>query len=135
MKEALAFVDKLSEQKLVLDHCGKPDIKNKQIKGWAQLIKELSQYKHVYCKLSGLLTEADWHDWKEEDFYPYLDIIFSFFGAERVMFGGDWPVMLLGGRYAQWIDVINNYVQQFSIEHRNAVFGENAVKFYNIKTD
>lgn len=132
LKEAAAFINKLPSQKLIIDHCAKPDIKNVQIKEWALLMKELASHTNVYCKLSGLFTEADWSNWKEEDFYPYLDVVFETFGTQRLLFGSDWPVMLLAGNYTKWKNLVEKYMQRFTDEEREAVFGNNAIEFYNL---
>lgn len=132
LKEAAAFVNKLASQKLIIDHCAKPDIKNAQIKEWALLMKELASHTNIYCKLSGLFTEADWSNWKEEDFYPYLDVVFETFGTQRLLFGSDWPVMLLAGNYTKWKNLVEKYMQRFIDEEREAVFGNNAIEFYNL---
>lgn len=132
LKEAAAFVNKLPSQKLIIDHCAKPDIKNAQIKEWALLMKELASHTNVYCKLSGLFTEANWSNWKEENFCPYLDVVFESFGTQRLLFGSDWPVMLLAGNYTKWKNLVEKYMQRFTDEEREAVFGNNAIEFYNL---
>lgn len=82
LKEAIEFVDKFPDQRIIVDHCAKPDIKNKSSNNWKSAMKEISKNKNAYCKLSGLITEANWNHWNEEDFYPYLDSVFEYFGIE-----------------------------------------------------
>jgi L-fuconolactonase len=86
----------------------------------------------VYCKVSGLVTEADWHHWKKEDFRPYLDTIVEAFGTERLMFGSDWPVCLLAASYTQVLDLVREYFSTFSLAEQDLIFGGNAVRFYNL---
>ncbi|MBN8787083.1 MAG: amidohydrolase family protein [Terrimonas sp.] len=132
LKPAVEFVSKFPEQKLVLDHCGKPSIRNKDIKEWSILIREMALHPNVYCKLSGLFTEANWKDWSAADFYPYLDVVFDAFGVDRLMFGSDWPVILVAGMYVQWKSLLEKYMENYSEEDREKVFGSNAVQFYNL---
>ena len=94
LRSALEFVSKFPEQKMVIDHCAKPDIAGKKIDDWAAVMKEIAKHPNVYCKLSGLFTEAKWKEWSPGEFYPYLDVVFNAFGTERLLFGSDWPVIL-----------------------------------------
>jgi len=132
LKPALEFVSKFPHQKFVIDHCAKPDIENKKIDEWKVLIKEMGQHPNVYCKLSGLFTETKWKDWSAVDFYPYLDMVFEAFGTNRLLFGSDWPVMLLSGIYVQWKSLLEKYMENIDEEERQNVFGNNAITFYNL---
>jgi L-fuconolactonase len=132
LKEAIKFVNKFPDQKFIIDHCAKPSIKNYRIKEWGNLVNEIAKDENVYCKLSGLITEAKWNCWNEKDFYPYLDIVFESFGTDRLLFGSDWPVMLLSGTYSKWKSLLENYMNNFSTEEKQKLFGENAIKFYNL---
>lgn len=132
IKDAVAFADRLPDQKLILDHCGKPGIKNKSIDDWAKGIHDLAAHPNIYCKLSGLFTEAYWNEWTTADFYPYLDVVFKEFGTDRLVFGSDWPVMLLSGMYVQWKSLLEKYMENYKVEDREKVFGQNAAYFYNI---
>lgn len=132
LKPALAFVSKFPKQKFVIDHCAKPDIGKKNIEEWKGLMKEMAQHPNVWCKLSGLFTETKWKQWSAGDFYPYLDTVFESFGAERLLFGSDWPVMLLSGIYVQWKSLLEKYMENFVEEDRLKVLGENAIEFYNL---
>jgi len=96
-------------------------------------MKQMAQHPNVFCKLSGLLTETKWKQWSPADFYPYLDVVFEAFGADRLMFGSDWPVMLLSGIYVQWKSLLEKYMENFSIEDKEKVFINNAVRFYQIQ--
>ena len=132
LKAALGFISRFPDQKLIIDHCAKPIIRDREIKEWEPLIREAAKSPNVCCKLSGLLTEAKWKNWSAADFYPYLDIVFSAFGADRLIFGSDWPVILLSGIYVQWKSLIEKYMEGFAIEDREKVFGLNAMAFYNL---
>jgi L-fuconolactonase len=132
LKPALEFISKFPEQKFVIDHCAKPDIAHKKIDEWKALIQEIATHPQVYCKLSGLFTEARWKEWSPSEFYPYLDVVFEAFGTGRLMYGSDWPVMLLSGIYVQWKSLLEKYMENFDEETRAAVFGGNAINFYNI---
>jgi L-fuconolactonase len=132
LKPALEFVSKFHRQKFVIDHCAKPDVGKKDIQEWKLLITEMAQHPNVYCKLSGLFTETRWKQWSAGDFYPYLDVVFEAFGTDRLMFGSDWPVMLLSGIYVQWKSLLEKYMENFVEEDRLKVFGENAMTFYNL---
>jgi L-fuconolactonase len=132
LKSAVGFISKFPDQKLIFDHCAKPVIRDRTISGWEASIKEAATFPNVYCKLSGLLTEAKWKDWSAADFYPYLDIVFEAFGPDRLLFGSDWPVILLSGIYVQWKSLLEKYMERFNEEEREKVFGLNAVSFYNL---
>lgn len=132
LPEAIGFVNKFPGQKIIIDHCAKPDIKIKSIDEWKKGIEEISKNKNVYCKLSGLTTEANWNSWNEKDFYPYLDIVFKNFGTDRLLFGSDWPVVLISGGYARWKTLLENYMSNFSTEVKQNVFEKNALQFYKL---
>lgn len=133
MPTAVAFVDRLGDQPLVLDHIGKPLIAEGPTLRWTDGIKALAQYPHVYCKISGLVTEAAWHQWKPDDFKPFLDIAFDAFGPDRLMIGSDWPVCLLAADdYAEVIGLVEGYVAGFSEEDRIRILGANAERFYGV---
>lgn len=132
LKPALEFISLFPEQKFIIDHCAKPDIANKKMDEWKSLIQQIAKHPNVYCKLSGLFTETKWKQWSPSEFYPYLDVIFEAFGTGRLMYGSDWPVMLLSGIYVQWKSLLEKYMENFNQEEREKVFGENAIRFYNL---
>lgn len=132
LRAAISFVEAFPDQRFVIDHCAKPVIRKKEIDDWAASMRTIAQNPHVYCKLSGLLTEASWKDWSAGDFYPYLDVVFDAFGTNRLMFGSDWPVMLLSGMYVQWKSLLEKYMEKLPEEEKMKVMGENAVQFYNL---
>ncbi len=131
---ALELVAKLPEQRFIIDHLAKPEIKTRGAASWATHMRNIAQNPNVYCKLSGLVTEADWHHWKSEDFKPYLDVVFDAFGPQRLMFGSDWPVCLLAGSYRRVKQVIEDYLNGHSEDEKEKIFGDNAVGFYGLKT-
>lgn len=132
LKQALEFVEKFPQQKFVIDHCAKPGIKNKDIDEWKMYMKEMAAMPNVYCKLSGLITETNWNKWAATDFYPYLDTVFDLFGTNRLLFGSDWPVMLLSGNYRQWKNLVEKYMQNYSAKDKVKIFALNAIRFYNL---
>lgn len=129
---ATDFVRAFPDVTFIVDHCAKPEVKNKEMQTWRKGITDLAMFPNVYCKLSGLFTEAGWKEWSPGDFYPYLDVVFESFGTERLMFGSDWPVMLLSGIYVQWKSLLEKYMENFLQEEKEAVFGLNAQKIYGI---
>ena len=133
LKEAIDFVSQFPDQRFIIDHCAKPAISNGRINEWKNYMREIAKYENLFCKLSGLITEAGWNTWHENDFYPYLDTVFEFFGTERLLFGSDWPVMLLSGNYQKWKSLLEKYMRQFPEKERQKVFHDNAVKFYQLK--
>jgi L-fuconolactonase len=130
---AIDLAARLPEQRFVVDHVAKPEINSGKTAPWAAQVRELAQNKNVFCKLSGLVTEADWKHWKPDDFKPYLDVVFDAFGVERLMFGSDWPVCLLAATYGQVKQLIENYVTCYSEADKDKIFGGNAARFYGLK--
>lgn len=130
---ALELVRQFPNQPFVLDHIAKPLIKDQVFDPWKDQLQQLAKFPNVYCKVSGLITEADWHAWKPEDIYPYLDIIFEAFGTDRLMYGSDWPVCQLAGSYEVVCELLTCYLKPFSEEDKNKIWGQNAVKFYNLE--
>jgi L-fuconolactonase len=130
---AIELAEKFPEQTFVLDHIAKPLIKTKEITAWANKIRRLATAPNVWCKLSGLITEADWKQWKADDFKPYLDIVFETFGCDRLMFGSDWPVCLLAGTYHQVEQLVADYVGDRPDAEKEKLFGGNAIQFYGLK--
>ena len=114
----------------MLDHIAKPNIKGGVISPWREQITELAKCPNVMCKLSGMVTEADWKKWKFADFKPFFKIGFKAFGFDRLMFGSDWPVCLLAGTYEQALDVVEESLRGFSDSQKEAVLGGNAETFY-----
>ena len=130
---AIELAARLPKQRFVVDHLAKPEIKSGNTAAWAAQMREIAQNKNVFCKLSGLVTEADWKHWKADDFKPYLDVVFDTFGVERLMFGSDWPVCLLAAMYGQVKQLIENYVKGYSEADKEKIFGGNAARFYGLE--
>ena len=122
----------LPEQRFVVDHVAKPEINSGKTAPWAAQVRELAQNKNVFCKLSGLVTEADWKHWKPDDFKPYLDVVFDAFSVERLMFGSDWPVCLPAASYAQVKQIVEEYVAGLIDSEKKKIFGGNVIRFYNL---
>jgi len=132
LRAAIEFVAAFPNQKFVIDHCAKPAIRQKEIETWKKEIREIAAYPNVYCKLSGLFTEAKWKEWSPGEFYPYLDVVFEAFSVDRLMFGSDWPVVLVSGIYVQWKSLIEKYMETYLDDDKEKVFGLNAQQFYNL---
>lgn len=132
LPHALTFMEGFPEQKMVLDHIAKPLIKEKKIEPWATYIRALAQNENLYCKLSGIVTEADWLNWQVTDIYPYLDVVFEAFGPSRLMYGSDWPVCLLASNYDRVFELITGYISQLEIQDQEKVMGLNAIQCYNL---
>jgi len=130
---ARELVERLPEQRFVIDHLAKPDVKNGGIKReWTSQMHAIAQNKNVSCKLSGLVTEADWTSWRADDFKHYMDVVFEAFGTDRLMFGSDWPVCLLAANYGQVKQIVADYVAEQADDERQKIFGGNAIRFYNL---
>ncbi len=129
---AIELVAKFPEQSFVIDHIAKPPIKSGNTATWASNMREIAAAPHVFCKLSGMITEADWSHWTQDDLRPYLDIVFEAFTLDRLMFGSDWPVCLLAATYGQVKQVIETYVRNLSGPEQINIFGLNAARFYGL---
>lgn len=120
------------EQRFVLDHIGKPPIKAGERSPWEADLRELASHPNVFCKVSGMVTEADWQSWETADLRPYLDVVFDAFGPDRLMYGSDWPVCNLAADYGRVFGVVHDYVESLSESEQRAVFGEVAARFYHL---
>lgn len=133
LRTAGKLVAQFPHMRFVLDHCAKPGIRSKTISPWAEEVTSLSRYPNVFCKLSGLVTEADWQHWRQEDFLPYLDVVVDAFGPERLMIGSDWPVCTLAGDYEEIVGIVMDYMSGLSRSEQAAILGGTAEKAYNLK--
>jgi len=129
---AVELVRRFPRQRFVLDHLGKPDIRGGGFEAWRAHFRALAEADNVCCKLSGLVTEADWRAWTPADFVPYLDCALERFGADRLMIGSDWPVCLLAGSYEKTTAVVRDYLAALSSDERAAILGRTAARFYGI---
>lgn len=127
-----AFIEAFPYQPFVIDHIAKPYIKDQKIDDWKKDIRAVAKYDNVFCKISGMVTEARWKNWKKEDFKPYLDVVLHAFGVKRLMFGSDWPVCLVAASYAEVVNIVTEYFSSLSKDEKDAIFGGNAARFYKL---
>lgn len=128
----LELVKRFPNQKFIIDHIAKPYIKDGFYDGWAALMFEIGKQKNVYCKLSGMVTEADYTIWTPEQILPYMKLVLFAFGWKRVLFGSDWPVCLVAGNYSKVLKLVTDFIATLSETEQASIMGENALKFYNI---
>jgi L-fuconolactonase len=127
------FVDRHPNQVFVLDHVAKPRIKDRALSPWAENIRELAKRSNVYCKLSGMPTEADFQTWTDADLDPYFDVVLEAFEPQRLMFGSDWPVCLVATSYKRWFELVSRWIARFSADERDRILGGTAVEAYSLK--
>ena len=132
LQSAIKLVKIFPNQKFVLDHIAKPRISEPLNKTWVNDIINLSKYSNVFCKISGLVTETKGYNFSETDFLPFLDLIFKYFGFDRIMYGSDWPVCLLAADYKKVLEIISNYLMGYDSKIREKIMGTNAKIFYNL---
>jgi L-fuconolactonase len=131
---AQELVSRFPEQKFVLDHISKPLIKDHLFSPWKDDLFRLAEHTNVWCKLSGMVTEADWQNHTLKDFHSYLDIVFEAFGTDRLMIGSDWPVCLLAGDYQDVMGIVKCYISGMSADIQNKILGGNCIGFYGLNT-
>jgi L-fuconolactonase len=131
---AAEFVKRFPQQRFVLDHLAKPFIKRGEIEPWRSNLRRLADFSNVYCKLSGMVTEADWQAWTVEQIAPYLKTALECFGAERLMIGSDWPVCTIAGSYARTMNLVIEFLKGYPDAERDAVLGGTAAKFWRLRT-
>jgi L-fuconolactonase len=129
---AIEFVDRHPNQTFILDHIAKPRIKDKILSPWDRNMRELAKRQNVYCKLSGMVTEADPKRWTPELLQPYIDVVLAAFGPRRLMYGSDWPVMLLATDYARWYVTVNNAIAKLSKGEQARIMGGTATEAYGL---
>jgi len=132
MANTIKLVQQCPNVKFILDHIGKPDIKNHLYEPWKSELKTLAGFSNVWCKMSGLVNEADWQHWTKEDLKPYIDHVLDCFGFERVMYGGDWPVAAQATVYPRWVETLEWAVSDCSDKEKHQLFHDNAIKFYRL---
>jgi L-fuconolactonase len=132
LPQAARFVDMHPNQHFVLDHCAKPPILTGEVEPWATDIRELAKRPHVCCKLSGLVTEADWRQWTPANLEPYWRVALEAFGPDRLLFGSDWPVALLATSYQRWVDVVTEWIAPLSASEQDAIWSRNASRVYSL---
>jgi L-fuconolactonase len=134
LRAAAQLVHEFPEQPFVLDHMGKPRIAEGLLSPWREDLRELAGSQNVFCKLSGMVTEAKWNRWKPAEFTRYFDSVVEAFSPERLMVGSDWPVCLLSGDYRSTMQIVIDYIGQFSPGEQSGMLGGNCARFYEIGT-
>ncbi len=132
LPNALQLVRQFPDQPFVIDHIAKPKILEQEISEWKKQLTGLASLQNVYCKISGMVTEANWKKWKHEDFIPYIDTIVESFGTKRILYGSDWPVCTLSASYTETYGIVKSYFDSFSNEEQDDFFGLNAKRFYHL---
>lgn len=133
LPQAIQFVDRHPSQTFVLDHIAKPRIAERLLEPWRQRMIELARRENVYCKVSGMVTEAQWESWKEEDLRPYWEVVLEAFGPHRLMAGSDWPVCLVASTYTRWFDVIERWAAPLAPGERDRILGGTATEVYGLR--
>ena len=133
LKHAATLAERLPNLPMVIDHLAKPRIKLGEMTPWVEDLRAAARHQNVYCKLSGLVTEADWEHWRPEDLRPYVRAALDAFGPERLMFGSDWPVCLLAGSYGQVFAAMREALEECSAGDRERIFGGTAIEFYKLR--
>ncbi|HKU76533.1 MAG TPA: amidohydrolase family protein [Pyrinomonadaceae bacterium] len=132
LKHIPRIAESCPDLSLVIDHLAKPPIARNEIKEWSQAFQPLARYSNIYGKLSGLVTEANWNSWQPEDMRPFVDLALESFGADRMMFGSDYPVCLLAASYDRVLDSFQEILESLSDADRDKIFSQNAEKFYRL---
>ena len=132
LANTLKLVRWFPEQPFVIDHIAKPNIREKKITDWKKELKAVASYDNVYCKISGMVTEATWGSWRKDDFTPYLDAVVEMFGTDRIMYGSDWPVCNLSASYEDMFGIITDYLSKFTQSEQEKIVGGNATRFYKL---
>jgi len=135
LASAPAFVDRYPNQIFVLDHFAKPYIRTRQVEPWRSQLRELARRPNVYCKVSGLSTEADWQAWQVADLLPYLDTALEAFTPRRLLFGSDWPVCTLASDYVRWAETISGWTGSLSADERERILGGTAQEVYRLSEE
>jgi L-fuconolactonase len=126
------FVGRFPDQLFIIDHIAKPGIKSKSIADWKKKMTAIGRYENVYCKLSGMVTEADWKKWKYKDLEPYMQTVLNAFSTRRLVYGSDWPVCLVAANYETQFGVVKQFIKSLSGDEQQMILGENAVRFYHL---
>lgn len=132
LQYAFELVKLFPDQKFVIDHLAKPYIKSGEIQQWKKDIQLFAECENVYCKVSGMVTEAAWNNHSSQTFKPYLDVVTATFGTKRIMFGSDWPVCLVAAQYNKVLQIVKDYFYSFTNNEQADIFSNNAVQFYNL---
>lgn len=132
LEQVEEFVKRFPNQPFIIDHLAKPSIKEKSIEDWRQRMTRIAKNENVYCKLSGMVTEADWNKWNYNDLQPYMEAVLEVFGTKRLVYGSDWPVCLVAASYERQINVVRQFISRLSAAEQAEIMGENAIRFYHL---
>jgi L-fuconolactonase len=132
LPSAIKFTEKYPDQDFILDHIAKPNIKQHDWKKWRDDIRELSKNPKMYCKISGMVTEADWQRWNYENMRPYLETVGEYFGTDRICFGSDWPVCLVAAKYQDVLKIVTEFLSEVPVSEREQVLSGNITRFYKL---
>jgi L-fuconolactonase len=132
LRAAISFVDRHPGQIFVLDHAAKPRIRERQLEPWRSNMRELARRENVYCKVSGLVTEAHWTEWGPADLQPYMDVVLEAFGPRRLMAGSDWPVCLLAATHQKWFSTLQSFIAPLSSAEQEMILGGVATEVYSL---
>jgi L-fuconolactonase len=132
LQEASRFVDRHPGQSFVLDHAAKPDIRHDGLQAWSLGLRELARRPNISCKISGMVTEADFTLWSPQQLRPYLDVMLQAFGPQRLMIGTDWPVLTVACTYTQWWNLVEQWAATLSVEEHGAILGRTAARIYDL---
>jgi L-fuconolactonase len=134
LPQTIQFVDQHPSQVFILDHVAKPRIRDRAFSPWREHIRELARRPNVYCKISGMVTEDDWHNWSNQTLHPYLEIALESFTPKRLMFGSDWPIVTLACSYKRWINAVRFAIGQLSGTEQEWIFSKVAIEAYRLST-
>jgi L-fuconolactonase len=132
LPQTIEFVDRHPGQIFVVDHIAKPRIRDGMLLPWQEHIRELAKRENVYCKVSGMATEADWKTWSADLLRPYFDVVLSAFGPKRLMFGSDWPVLTVAGEYKTWMNTFRSFISELSPDEQESICRGTAIAAYQL---
>lgn len=132
LPQTIRFVDAHTNLTFILNHIAKPRIRDRELSPWREHIRELARRENVYCKISGMVTEAAWRTWNPADLEPYFEVVLSAFGPKRLMFASDWPVLTLAASYGTWVETVRRAIAELSVPEQSRIWGETAVEAYRL---
>ena len=135
LEGAVKLLEEFPRQRFVLDHLGKPLIKAGILEPWKSDLARLAAKPNVWCKLSGMVTEADHELWQYEDLLPYMEVVMNAFGPERILLGSDWPVCRLAGEYSEVLNVVHEFIKSLKNSDQEKILYQNAIDCYKLKMD
>jgi len=133
LPQTIQFVDRHPDQVFILDHIAKPRIRDRVLSPWKENIRELARRPNVYCKISGMVTEDNWHTWSYDSLYSYIETVVEAFTPKRLMFGSDWPVSTLASSYRRWIDTVRGAIAQLTTTERERILSGSAIEAYRLE--